>query len=72
MIVTRIIFVISSALVVNLCIERSVPASLVTMSEICENAIDDDMDGMIDLNDADCECTVIKPESLIPILHLRI
>lgn len=36
------------------------------MSEICDNAIDDDMDGLIDLNDPDCDCAVIEPISLIP------
>lgn len=34
--------------------------------EICDNAIDDDGDGLIDLNDPDCECTLVKPVSLIP------
>ena len=37
-----------------------------TGSEICENAIDDDGDGLVDLNDPDCECVVIEPISLIP------
>lgn len=34
--------------------------------EICDNGIDDDNDNMIDLNDPDCHCEVIIPESLIP------
>ena len=35
--------------------------------EICDNGIDDDGDGLIDLNDtADCECNLIEPVSLIP------
>ena len=34
--------------------------------EICDNAIDDDNDGLIDLNDPDCECEIIEPTSLIP------
>ena len=34
--------------------------------EDCTNAVDDDGDGLIDLNDPDCICQVIKPESLIP------
>ena len=34
--------------------------------EICDNGIDDDGDGLIDLLDPDCECTIIEPESLIP------
>lgn len=36
------------------------------MEEICDNAIDDDNDGLIDLNDPDCDCIVIEPISLIP------
>ena len=36
------------------------------MIEICENAIDDDADGLIDLNDPDCECEIVEPISLIP------
>ncbi|WP_235291167.1 gliding motility-associated C-terminal domain-containing protein [Portibacter lacus] len=35
-------------------------------TEICDNALDDDNDGLIDLNDGDCECETIKPVSLIP------
>ena len=35
--------------------------------EICNNAIDDDGDGLIDLNDDDCDCGGFVPvESLIP------
>jgi len=34
--------------------------------EICDNALDDDNDGRIDLNDEDCGCLPLKPESLIP------
>ncbi len=34
--------------------------------EICNNAIDDNGDGFIDLNDNDCICTVIEPVSAIP------
>ena len=37
-----------------------------TMIEICENAIDDDGDGLIDLQDPDCECPVLEPISRIP------
>ncbi|MEM1359754.1 MAG: gliding motility-associated C-terminal domain-containing protein, partial [Bacteroidota bacterium] len=36
------------------------------LSEICDNGIDDDMDGLIDLNDPDCNCSVFAPVSLIP------
>ena len=34
--------------------------------EICDNAIDDDGDGLIDLNDRDCDCPIVEPISLIP------
>ncbi len=34
--------------------------------EICDNAIDDDGDGLIDLNDDDCICNSLIPSSLIP------
>jgi gliding motility-associated-like protein len=36
------------------------------MEEICDNAIDDDLDGLIDLNDPDCDCPLYEPRSLIP------
>ena len=36
------------------------------VSEICDNAIDDDKDGLIDINDPDCICEIIQPKSLIP------
>ncbi|MCB9300150.1 MAG: gliding motility-associated C-terminal domain-containing protein [Lewinellaceae bacterium] len=34
--------------------------------EICDNGLDDDGDGLIDLNDPDCDCPVLEPVSLIP------
>ncbi len=34
--------------------------------EICDNAIDDDEDGLIDMNDEDCLCSEIESTSLIP------
>ncbi len=34
--------------------------------EICDNGKDDDNDGLIDLNDVDCNCQIIKPVSFIP------
>lgn len=34
--------------------------------EICDNGIDDDQDGLIDLNDDDCVCESFSPSSLIP------
>lgn len=36
------------------------------MMEVCDNALDDDMDGLIDLNDPDCSCDIFAPKSLIP------
>jgi gliding motility-associated-like protein len=36
------------------------------LEEICDNALDDDGDGLIDLNDPDCDCPEVKPISLIP------
>jgi gliding motility-associated-like protein len=43
----------------------SLPFSLPV--EICDNGIDDDNDGLIDLNDEeDCQCQLAIPESLIP------
>ena len=36
------------------------------MEEICDNAQDDDGDGLIDLNDPDCICQAPEPPSLIP------
>ncbi|MBK7870585.1 MAG: gliding motility-associated C-terminal domain-containing protein [Saprospiraceae bacterium] len=38
----------------------------IAQAEICDNALDDDADGLIDLNDPDCDCPVVKPASLIP------
>lgn len=34
--------------------------------EICDNGLDDDGDGLTDINDADCICEIVKPKSLIP------
>jgi gliding motility-associated-like protein len=34
--------------------------------EICDNGIDDDGDGLIDLNDEDCACPALIPSGLIP------
>lgn len=33
--------------------------------EICDNGLDDDQDGLIDLNDDDCHCDPLEPPSLI-------
>lgn len=38
----------------------------IMLEENCTNAKDDDGDGLIDLNDPDCDCPEIKPVSLIP------
>jgi len=42
------------------------PASLLAQTEVCDNGIDDDGDGLVDLNDTDCICEVIAPISFIP------
>jgi gliding motility-associated-like protein len=34
--------------------------------EICTNGIDDDNDGLIDLNDGDCDCAYVQPMLPIP------
>ncbi len=48
-------------------VKNSTPASSVRPVEICDNGIDDDSDGLIDLNDTtDCNCPVALPLSLIP------
>lgn len=36
------------------------------LEEVCDNGIDDDDDGLIDLNDPDCACPSADPISLIP------
>jgi len=47
--------------------EGSVSASIYAQNtEICDNGVDDDQDGLIDLNDEDCACQIIEPISLIP------
>ncbi len=35
-------------------------------AEVCDNGIDDDGDGLIDLNDSDCDCVDLIANSLIP------
>jgi hypothetical protein len=42
------------------------PVVIFAQVEICDNGIDDDGDGTIDLNDLDCFCISQTPESLIP------
>jgi gliding motility-associated-like protein len=41
-------------------------ASVCFSQEICTNGIDDDGDGLIDLNDEECKCSTTLPSSLIP------
>lgn len=36
------------------------------LEEICNNAVDDDHDGLVDINDPDCKCPILEPVSLIP------
>ena len=56
----------SSALLLNFFIALGINDISISMIEICDNGIDDDMDSLIDLNDDDCQCVLIKPKSLIP------
>lgn len=44
----------------------SVSNQNLVMEEICDNGIDDNDDGLIDLNDPDCICEMVSMESLIP------
>ena len=44
----------------------SEPGHPIALAEICDNALDDDGDGLIDLNDPDCDCPKLVPVSLIP------
>ena len=41
-------------------------AALFGQVEICDNGLDDDGDGLVDLNDEDCICEVLEPVSYIP------
>lgn len=48
-------------------VKKDTPAIVWLPVEICDNGIDDDSDGLVDLNDeTDCKCEVALPESLIP------
>jgi len=40
--------------------------SISAQIEICNNSIDDDGDGLIDIQDSDCDCDQILPSGLIP------
>jgi hypothetical protein len=33
---------------------------IAVIGEICNNGIDDDNDGLIDLNDPDCDCEIVE------------
>ncbi len=39
---------------------------ILLVDEICDNGIDDNANGLIDLNDPDCDCLEIPPVSLVP------
>lgn len=54
-------FVKHLCLLLFICLSTSIYSQ-----EICDNGIDDDNDGLIDLNDGDCECFTFAPSSLIP------
>ena len=53
-----------------LCLMTSAPSAIYAqvgqLIEDCANAIDDDGDGLIDINDPDCDCPIVEPVSLIP------
>ena len=50
-----------------LAISGPMPANSMALGgEICDNAVDDDGDGLVDLNDPECDCPVLEPTSLIP------
>ena len=62
------LYIVSLILILNLgwgSISKFSP-SKISLEEICDNAVDDDNDGLIDLNDPDCDCPVLEPISLIP------
>ncbi len=58
---------IRSLFLVLFIISGMLPASSQAQGiEVCDNGVDDDNDGLIDLNDEDCACQIIEPISLIP------
>lgn len=57
---------IISILVVCLSLTSFADSSSSLMMEDCINGVDDDADGLVDLNDPDCTCELLSPESLIP------
>ncbi|NJL73722.1 MAG: hypothetical protein HC892_00495 [Saprospiraceae bacterium] len=56
-------FIYSLALLVALWMLPSDGTRFISYTENCENGKDDDQDGLIDLNDPDCSCTVAEPVS---------
>ena len=55
---SKVLFTLSFLIVItNLCAQ-----------EICDNGLDDDNDGLIDLNDSDCDCEIISLESILHII----
>lgn len=59
-------WIVYSGVTLMICSSFYSKSSYSEMIEICDNGIDDDEDSLIDLNDPDCDCALIKPESLIP------
>lgn len=54
-------------LVILLVLNITLPAAFRQPApEICDNGLDDDHDGLIDLNDDDCHCEPLEQPSLIP------
>lgn len=47
-------------------ISYPVSSVMAQSQEICDNAIDDDGNGLIDLNDPQCDCGPAEPPSLVP------
>ena len=62
----KLVFVLSIVFAFNQVHDLPIVHFSSDMTEICDNGIDDDGDNLIDLNDDDCECVLIQPESLIP------
>lgn len=46
----------------------TVSYAIVSAQEICDNGIDDDNDGLVDLNDPDCECAGFESSQTVPSL----
>lgn len=66
MVFRRLVMLISICLLLKSIVNSFGHTQIQAMLEICDNAIDDDMDGLIDLNDDDCTCIILEPTSLIP------